>query len=847
MKQRVDSRRMCWGLSIVLLVGVFAIFLSMVNVAQGLTPTAIVVYDEALASGWGDWSWNTTRNFANPSPVHSGAASLAITYDAAWAGLYLHANALDLSAEDTLRFWIHGGATGGQEISVSLNQNGNTYIVTASAGSWQQVEIPLSTFGSPAKVSDLIFQENSGGTQPTFYLDEIAFINNELPTPTVPPPGVGPDLSVDVAADRYPISPYIYGMNFTDEDLADELGLPVRRRGGNSTTRYNWQTDVHNTGLDWYFENIPGPNAYDSSLPDGSGADLFIDQNQRTDTETIMTIPLIGWTPKSNPAASSHPYDCGFKESIYGQQQDTDYWDLDCGNGVLENGTTITWNDPADTSVAIDSSFVTAWINHLTGKYGTAANGGVMFYSLDNEPMLWGSTHRDVHPDGTTYDEIRDQTYTYAVAVKAADPSAQTLGPVVWGWCAYFYSGADGCSPGADHATHGNTDFVEWYLQQMNLYEQQNGVRILDYLDIHSYPYAPGVALSDAGNAETQALRLRSTRSLWDPTYLDESWVGTDLGHAVYTIPRMQQWVADNYPGTKTAITEYNWGAHEHINGALAQADVLGIFGREGLDLATLWGPPDIDQPAAYAFRMYLNHDGMGSSFGETGVRAVSTDQLRVAIYAAERSADGALTLMMINKTGQTLTSDVALANFTPVANAQVYRYSSANLNAIVQEADQPVTTSGFTASFPANSITLMILHPQDQPDPSPSKKMSNLPAASSGDTLTYTISIINQGLPLTSTVSLTDTIPDGLVYVPGSLTATSGTIDDSGAPTLGWTGVLTPTPSVTLSYAVTVTTDLPQAITNTAVIGSVDYGSIMRSATIIVNGQQVYLPLIRR
>ena len=56
-------------------------------------------------------------------------------------------------------------------------------------------------------------------------------------------------------------------------------------------------------------------------------------------------------------------------------------------------------------------------------------------------------------------------------------------------------------------------------------------------------------------------------------------------------IPRMKGWVASYYPGTKIGITEYNWGAEGYINGATAQADILGIFGREGLDLATRWTP----------------------------------------------------------------------------------------------------------------------------------------------------------------------------------------------------------------------------------------------------------------
>jgi hypothetical protein len=233
---------------------------------------------------------------------------------------------------------------------------------------------------------------------------------------------------------------------------------------------------------------------------------------------------------------------------------------------------------------------------------------------------------------------------------------------------------------------------------------------------LHYYPHLNNVALSPAGNAETQALRLRSTRSLWDPTYQDEGWISDVTDEPVQFIPRMKQWVDNNYPGTKLAITEYNWGALDHINGALAQADVLGIFGREGLDLATLWGPPEIDEPGTFAFRMYRNYDGSGSAFGETSVQASSADQGQVSIYAAQRASDGALTLVIINKTGQGLTSDVSLAHFTPAAYAQVYRYSATNLGAIVQLADQAFSGSGFSALFPANSITLVVIPPGGGP-----------------------------------------------------------------------------------------------------------------------------------
>ena len=518
-----------------------------------------------------------------------------------------------------------------------------------------------------------------------------------------------PTLSVNVAASRHAISDGIYGMNFADEALAADLRLPVRRWGGNSTTRYNWRTDVSNHAADWYFENIPEGNS--PNLPNGSTADLFVEQDRRTGTRTLLTMPLIGWTPKTS-SPRVHPYDCGFKVSVYGAQQSVDPYDTNCGNGKHTNGSLITGNNPTDTSEAITPTFVTDWIAHLIGRYGNAAAGGVAYYNLDNEPMLWSSTHRDVHPNGTAYNELRDKTYQYAAAVKAADPGSKTLGPVLWGWCAYLYSGADGCGPGADYASHGNTYFVPWYLQQMKLYEQQNGVRILDYLDLHFYPQANGISQGSAGDAATQALRLRTTRSLWDPTYIDESWISDTQqgGVAVQLIPRMKGWVSANYLGTKLAMSEYNFGALDHINGALAQADVLGILGRENFDLATLWGPPTGAQPGAYAFRMFRNYDGSGKRFGDTSVAAISSDQAQLAIYAAERAADRAVTVMVINKTTGDLASSVALSGFTPGSVASVYRYSAVNLGAVVHAPDVNVVGNAVAMTFPASSITLLVI-----------------------------------------------------------------------------------------------------------------------------------------
>jgi hypothetical protein len=215
--------------------------------------------------------------------------------------------------------------------------------------------------------------------------------------------------------------------------------------------------------------------------------------------------------------------------------------------------------------------------------------------------------------------------------------------------------------------------------------DAHGGKRYLDYFDQHFYPQ-----ISGDKDPTTNALRLRSTRSLWDPTYVEESRIGPSGVNAPppQFIRTMKSWIAQYSPGTKTAITEYKWGALDDINGALAEADILGIFGREGLDLATMWGEPKSIDPGVYAFRMYRNYDGAGSRFGDVSVSATAADQDQLAVYAAQRSSDKALTVMVVNKTGGDLTSPLAVVGFDNAGPAQRLTYSPDNLGAIVRGGD---------------------------------------------------------------------------------------------------------------------------------------------------------------
>ena len=137
-----------------------------------------------------------------------------------------------------------------------------------------------------------------------------------------------------------------------------------------------------------------------------------------------------------------------------------------------------------------------------------------------------------------------------------------------------------------------------------------------------------------------------STRVFWDTNYVDPSWIDS----VIALIPRMRSWVTTNYPGTKIGITEYDWSAEADMNGATAQADILGIFGSQGLDLATRWTCPGTNSPVYNSFKMYRNYDGNKSTFGDTSILTVVPNPDSLSAFGAVRTSDGAMTLMVINK-----------------------------------------------------------------------------------------------------------------------------------------------------------------------------------------------------
>ena len=511
----------------------------------------------------------------------------------------------------------------------------------------------------------------------------------------------GPRLTVDAAADRHPISPDIYGMANVDLRMAKEIRLPMLRWGGDQSTRYNWQLDSSNVGNDWFY--MAGS---DKPLrPPGGTPDRAVLLSRQAGGRALLTVPIF------DQLNNARGWDCSYPTSLFGPQRKVNPYvhpvvggvRTDAGDGIAPDGKPLPPLTPEQIARAHrpnSPEFQQAWVRHLVQQFGTADHGGVAVFELDNEPGGWNNTHRDVHPEPTGHDELASRGLRYAAAVKAVDPSAQIAGP---GDFVMHYQ-SDG-RPGDGKREHGDLGQATYYLRQFKAdADAHGGRRLLDYFDEHYYPFGQ--------DGQTEQTVLDCTRSLWDPTYVERNWYGKWF-KAKALIPTFHKWVDAEYPGTKVSISEYGWGDPKSPAHAVAEADVLGLFGRERVDLACLWETPKATEAMANAFRIYRNYDGRGGTFGDTAVRSVSDDQARASVYGAVRTADGALTIVAINKTTEPLTCPLTWTNFHAAASVAAYRFGGDQYAATVGLPAQTVAADGhFDADLPARSVTIYVLRP---------------------------------------------------------------------------------------------------------------------------------------
>ena len=584
-------------------------------------------------------------------------------------------------------------------------------------GTWRRVVLPLAQFAhnQPLQLNRLweIDLSNYGNQELTFEIDDIGFA-----VETVEPPrfkSAAPytaKAQVVVEKPLHPINSGIYGVCALPREKLVEYALPITRWGGNPSTRYNWKLGVDSAGNDWYFHNR---GHMIERLAD-TGYLKTIEGNQVLGATTYQTIPMIGWVAKD---ASSY----GFSVAKYGPQKGTEPGMPDAGNGIRPDGSLIVDSDPRDTSVEAPPEFIEQAVKFVVNRAGNAEGSagvpGVKYWVLDNEPMIWHATHRDVHPKPLSYDELWDRTVKYGEAIKRADPTAKVAGFCSWGWTDLYYSAADAgkdqYKTHADYTAHGKVGLAEWFIRKCGEYKKEHGGKALvDVLDVHWYPQGnvkgQGVYMGKGLNPDLNALRLRSTRELWDRTYDAESWVRTtDVYTPVALLPRLKKWIADNNPGMELCLGEYNFGGADNVSGGLAQAEVFGVMAREGLDMAFIWYAPAGSQEAAW--KLFRDYDGAGGKFGDQYLFGES-DSRDLSVFAARRSSDKAVTIVVVNKN---LNSPCELdLNLGALKGAlHVWRFDQDSEDKIAEiKEGAPKVNGTLKVEIPAASASMMVVTP---------------------------------------------------------------------------------------------------------------------------------------
>lgn len=430
------------------------------------------------------------------------------------------------------------------------------------------------------------------------------------------------NIKVDVGGNTKSISPYIYGVNqYTTQDTLKNVTTHSIRQGGNRMTAYNWETNASNAGSDW--QHSSDTNLSSSEDPADCVQGLSQTAAKNNIDYKLTTLQLAGYVSadKNGPVSEA-------------EAAPSNRWN----KVVLTKGSAF-----ADTPDLTDGVvYMDEYVNYIINKLGDSKSStGIQGYSLDNEPALWHHTHSRMHPNPVTIEELGNKSIEMAKAIKKLDPNAEVFGPALYGYTAYDHLADDDNSNEWEtiKAQNGYHWYLDCYLDQMKQASDEYGTRLLDVLDIHYY--------SESVKSGKPEDILQSVRTLYEEGFKEDSWIGQWCQENIPILPTVQKSIDKYYPGTKLAISEYNFEG-DNLCGAIAQAEALGCFADANVYYATIWGGNPYQLSA---INLYTNYDGKGGSFGNNLVPTTTDDVSLASSYAAINDNDKSeVTVMLTNK-----------------------------------------------------------------------------------------------------------------------------------------------------------------------------------------------------
>jgi hypothetical protein len=657
--------------------------------------STLTIYSDSLASGWVDSSYNTTRNFANTSPVHSGSDSISATITAAYGGIQLTHAAMSTSGYGFITFWLNGGTAGGQQLQMygllgGTVQSARYYLAAPLVNVWQQYFVPLSALGvnNAANFTGFAIQDSAGGTEPTFYLDDIQLISSTTPALT--------HLNVNAGQIVRSADARMFGMNVAiwDSNLdspttlteLSNMGLQaVRFPGGSLSDEFRWVTN-RSVGANFtWFTSTP----------------KFIHLVTNANVQPMITVnygtgytnEAAAWVAYLN-AATTSTVALGIDETGVNWQT-AGYW------ASIRAAAPLGVNDGR---------------NFL--RIIRAAPLGFKYWEIGNE--CYGSWETDSN-------SIPHDPYTYALRardyislMKAVDPTIK-IGVVVTpgddSYANYSNHPATNLRTGQTH--NGWTPVLLSTLKSLGVTP--------DFLIHHRYPQNPG------GESD-QGLLLSTSGWTADAVTLRQEisdYFGTG-GSSIELVCTENNSVSSN-PG-KQSVSLVGGLFYADSLAQLMQTELNGLFwwnfqnggvSTTGNTNSSLYGwrlygdygvaEGTTNFPPYYTSRLLRN-------FAQTGDKVIgaSSDYILVSTYAARRQ-NGSLTILAINKDStNTATGQVSVTGFVPASFGQVYSYGVPQDTAAQtgigspDVAQSPLTgvSNSFNYAFPPYSATVLTLYP---------------------------------------------------------------------------------------------------------------------------------------
>jgi hypothetical protein len=514
-------------------------------------------------------------------------------------------------------------------------------------------------------------------------------------------------LTTDANSGRKSISPYLYGKN---NNVSDNPGSPTtaaqwkfmrdvglrlaRENGGNNCSRYNWRLKL-TCHPDWY-NNVYQTNwdyaakTLGDSLPNAQG---------------MWGFQLIG----KAAANTTHNFD------------DWSYNGSNWWSGTAQNlaggGTVNTAGGSTATVNGNSNLYLENWtadstvgiLDHWFGTGGLGYNPAkIKYWSMDNEPDIWSSTHDDVIPIQPTAEAFMQLYFTVAKKARLKYPNIKLTGPVPaseWQWYAWNNSKIT--------ALNGQSyTWLEFFIKRISEEQTASGIRLLDVIDIHSYP-------SESNSSDIVQLH----RIYFDTTYSYPGANGVKTTAASgwdnsitqeFVFERCNRWL-NQYLGTNHGVTlgvsEYGF-THNNANvSSVSYASLLGTFADNNVAFLSPWYWNTGMWETMHLFSRYAK---------TTRVKSISNQELNVSAYTSVNTSNDSMTVILVNRHLTAVkTVSMTISNFA-IPNGS---YTTKQLNALptgetfishtnnaLVSGTVALSANTFTMNLPALSTTAIVL-----------------------------------------------------------------------------------------------------------------------------------------